>query len=396
MAFLDEKQWDAVKRMKNGCILCGGTGSGKSRTGLAYYFLRQGGDPQRITILEKRKPLYIITTARKRDTFEWEKELAPFHFDAEVIDSWNNIEKYKNVENAFFIFDEQRVIGYGVWSHAFIKIARHNEWILMSATPGDTWMDYLSVFIANGYYRNKGDFTDNHVLYGRQKMGSRSFEVVRGYMNEGRLLRIRNDILIIMDYESKFKIHQEYVDCNYSLADYRLVMKTRANPETGEPFIDSSGVCQYLRKIVNSDSDRINKTKSLAEKHNKVIIFYSYDYELDILRNLFKDTDFEVAEWNGHKHMLVPESNKWVYLVNYTGGSEAWNCITTNTIIFYSLPYSYRTMVQASGRIARRNSPYTDLYYYWLRSKAPIDLSILASLREKKTFNEKAFLYNSR
>ena len=388
MAFLYSYQQDAVKRMKNGCILCGGVGSGKSRTGLAYYFLRQGGDLENINILSNPKDLYIITTARKRDTGEWLGELAPFGIKAKAIDSWNNIKKYANVTNAFFIFDEQRVVGYGSWSKNFIKIAKSNEWILLSATPGDTWLDYIPVFIANGFYKNKTEFTCMHVVYSRYT----KYPSVSSYIGVGRLLKLRNDILINMDYRTPAELVHQSVITNFPMDVYKKVLKTRENPETGEPFNDISALCYYLRKVVNSSTDRINKTKEIAEKHGRVIIFYSFDYELDILKKLFANTGFEVAEWNGHKHEDIPEGGRWVYLVNYMAGSEGWNCIKTDTIIFYSQSYSYKTMIQASGRIDRLNTPYKVLNYYHLRSNSSIDISILKALNNKKNFNERDFI----
>ena len=164
---LRDYQLDAVRRMKNGCILCGGVGSGKSRTALAYYYLCEDGEigtDEYVPMGDPPKDLYIITTARKRDTCEWEGELSPFllspnhevnlYSNKVVIDSWNNIQKYAEVQNAFFIFDEQRVVGTGAWVKAFLRITKANRWILLSATPGDTWQDYIPVFIANGFYKN--------------------------------------------------------------------------------------------------------------------------------------------------------------------------------------------------------------------------------------------------
>lgn len=391
MAFLKPHQEAAVKKMKNGCILCGEVGSGKSRTGLAYYFLRQGGDLNDIPKAKITKPLYIITTARKRDTLEWEIEMKPFGITAKV-DSWNNIEKYIDIRDAFFIFDEQRVVGYGKWSKTFIRIARNNEWILLTATPGDTWLDYIPVFIANGYYRNKSEFTRMHVVYSRYT----KYPKVSTYLGVGRLLKIRNDILIEMDYHPPAHLNHINVVTEFPLLEYKNIMKTRQNPETGEPFGDAGSLCYYLRKVVNSSPDRQAKVKELAEKHNRVIIFYSYDYELDILKKLFFNTSFEVAEWNGHRHEDLPANSKWVYLVNYLAGAEGWNCIKTDTTIFFSQSYSYKTMVQASGRINRLNTPYKELYYYHMTSHSPIDISIARALKAKKTFNEKNFILNSR
>lgn len=396
MAFLYDYQQEAVNKMKNGCILCGGVGSGKSRTGLAYYFLRQGGDLNDISSVKITKPLYIITTARKRDTYEWENEMTAFGISA-VVDSWNNITKYAKVENAFFIFDEQRVVGYGTWSKTFIKIAKHNEWILLTATPGDTWLDYVPVFIANGFYKNKTEFNELHVIYTTKKLkDNKTYPVVSGYVGVGRLMRLRNDILINMKYKTSAEMHKEFVNVSYPVLDYKLAMKERHDLETKVPFDNAAALCYYLRKLVNSYPDRVNATIEIAERHGKVIIFYSYDYELEALKNAFKETDFSVAEWNGHRHEPIPKTDKWVYLVNYLAGAEGWNCILTDTIIFYSQSYSYKTMVQASGRINRLNTPFSILYYYNLRSNAPIDIAITKALKEKKNFNETLFVRDSR
>ena len=130
----------------------------------------------------------------------------------------------------------------------------------------------------------------------------------------------------------------------------------------------------------------------IVEDHPKAIIFYNFDYELEILRNLYYGEDVEIAEWNGHKHQPIPRGDKWIYLVQYTAGAEGWNCITTDTIIFYSQNYSYKVLKQASGRIDRLNTPYTDLYYYHLVSKSGIDLAISRALKNKKQFNETRFV----
>ena len=387
MVILYEDQQDAVNKMKNGCILCGGVGSGKSRTGLAYYFLRNGGDLNDIPNSKVKRPLYIITTARKRDTNEWEKELLPFGLTA-TIDSWNNILKYENVKNAFFIFDEQRVVGYKTWSITFIKIARMNQWILLTATPGDSYIEYMPVLVANGYYKNKTDFVRQHVIYSQYT----SYPSIQRYINVAKIDKLLDDILIDIDYKSEVELVHETVVVGYPMDIYKKVFKERQNPDTGEPYEDAGALCYGLRKIVNSSEDRINKTVELARKHKKVIVFYSFHYELYLLREAFKDTEFDIAEWNGLRHEEIPVSNNWVYLVNYMAGAEGWNCISSDTIIFYSQSYSYKMTEQASGRINRRNTLFKKLYYYHLRTSASIDLSIARALKDKKTFNEKRFL----
>lgn len=395
---LYDYQLDAVNRMKNGCILCGGVGSGKSRTSLAYYYKEQGGDLNagRYVPMKNPRDLYIITTARKRDTLEWEGELSPFHISKNpeatryknmnvVIDSWNNIKKYSNVYGAFFIFDEQRVVGSGTWVKAFLKIAKRNHWILLSATPGDTWSDYIPVFVANGFYRNKTEFLREHAIYSRYT----KYPKIERFIGTGRLLRLRQDILIDMDFNRKTNAHHDDAYVQYDISMYKDVMRHRWDPYKNEPIENASGLCYILRKIVNSDESRQRMALEIFEKHPKVIIFYNFDYELDILKSLYYGENVEVAEWNGHRHQAVPTSKSWVYLVQYTAGAEGWNCITTDTIIFYSQNYSYKIMQQSAGRIDRLNTPFKELYYYHLKTRSGIDLAISKALSEKRQFNEK-------
>ena len=391
---LYDDQMDAVKRMKNGCILCGDVGSGKSITSLSYYYICQGGSLDflrggKFKKIPNRKPLYIITTAKKRDDLEWEKELTRFLIkDTEVtIDSWNNIKKYSDVKGAFFIFDEQRVVGYGVWSKSFIKIAHNNDWILLTATPGDKWEDYIPVFIANGFYRNKTDFVDQHIVYSPFL----PYQKVDRYIGTGRLVRLRRNILINMDDNRQTVQHHENIMVEYDKLKYLHIRKDRWNPYTDEPIRNATEFCNTLRRVVNEDESRQTALLEIMETHPRVIIFYNYDYELDILLNIAYNNAIEVAQWNGHKHQPVPDGDSWMYLVQYNAGSEGWNCVLTDTIIFYSQNYSYKVMKQAAGRIDRLNTPYRDLYYYHLKSRSDIDRAITKALSNKKKFNENMF-----
>ena len=399
--FLYDYQYDAVERMKNGCILNGQVGSGKSRTGLYYYFKEQGGSiiDREYIPMKNPKDLYIITTAKKRDSMEFEGELAAFRMSSKpelnkmygnkiVIDSWNNIKKYKDVYGAFFIFDEDRITGYGAWVKAFLNISRKNKWIILSATPGDCWNDYIPVFIANGFYKNKTEFQREHCIWNRYT----KYPKVDRYVGQKKLMRLRDSILVDMDFKRQTIPHHEDIYVTYDKLKYKEVMKTRWDPYKNEPIQQASGLCYILRRIVNEDESRQVALLELFEKHPKMIIFYNFDYELDILRNLGYGDNVEIAEWNGHNHQPVPNGDRWVYLAQYTAAAEGWNCITTDTIVFYSQNYSYKVMQQASGRIDRLNTPFKDLYYYHLKSKSQIDIAIGRALSEKKQFNERKFV----
>lgn len=395
--FLYDFQLNAVKKARNGSILNGSVGSGKSRTGLFYYFKEQGGwiEGSNYIPMKNPKDLYIVTTAKKRDSLEWNGELSWFRLSTDpeinyyknkvVVDSWNNIKKYADVKGAFFLLDEDRVTGSGSWVKNFLKIAKNNDWIILSATPGDTWMDYWAVFVANGFYKNKTEFQREHVIYSRY---TTKYPKIERYINTQRLERLRDRILINMTVQRHTKPHHEDVYCSYDIPFYKDIFKKRWDPFKDEPIQQASNLCYILRRIVNTDESRQVKLLELLEDHPKAIIFYNFDYERDILLNLGYAEGTKIAEWSGHAHQPVPTGKKWVYLCQYTSGCEGWNCITTDTIIFYSQNYSYKVMTQAAGRVDRLNTKFIDLYYYHLKSRSGIDLAISKALKEKKKFNE--------
>lgn len=376
---LNDHQIVAIDKLGTGSILMGGVGSGKSRVALAYYNLK-----------ESSKDLYIITTARKRDTFEWKEECTLFPFSKKniVIDSWNNISKYTDISNAFFIFDEQRLIGNGKWVKSFLKIVKNNNWILLSATPGDTWLDYIPVFIANGFYKNRTEFIRRHVVY----KNFSKFPKVDRFVDMKHLEMLRKRIIVFMPCVKHTIAHEETIIVGFDQELFNTVLIKRWNFYKKKPIKDVGELCYLARKVVNSDPRRLYMVQLLIEKHPKVIVFYNFNYELELLLQLAKDIDIPVAQWNGHKHELIPETETWMYLVQYTAGAEGWNCIETNVVIFFSLNYSYKIHIQAAGRIDRMNTPFTDLYYYYLKSTSRIDSSIEKAQKNKQIFNERLFL----
>ena len=434
MVALKPHQQKAVDELSDGKILLGGVGSGKTHTALAYYMKEHSN-----------KDVYVITTARKRDDLDWQETAAAFGVgkrDGTVageltVDSWNNIAKYAGISGAFFIFDEQRLVGKGAWVKTFLALAKKNRWILLSATPGDTWMDYCPVFIANGFYKNRTDFVRRHVVYNQYT----KFPSIDRYVDTGVLVRRRKQVIVHMPYFRRTTRHIQTVTVSHDQDLFERVKEQRWNIYEDRPIKDVGELFRVMRKLVNSDRSRLDALQMLMDQHPKLIVFYNFDYELEMLRTFLTDiqsststsetlsgteslktstTDgrltrsctssstkptgteqtqptkpgapyLEIAEWNGHKHEEVPDGDRWVYLVQYTAGSEAWNCITTDAMVFFSLTYSYKVFEQCQGRIDRLNTPFKDLYYYVLRSPTFIDGAIWRSLMAKRDFNERKF-----
>ena len=376
---LREYQKDALSKMHNGCILCGGVGSGKSLTALAYAKLHGYLD------------VYIITTARKRDTNEWESDIQKHGRLEEYtfkVDSWNNIKKYVDVKDAFFIFDEQRVIGHGEWVKCFLQITKKNKWILLSATPGDSWEDYIPVFIANGFYKNRTEFLHQHAVFSKFS----KYPKIEKYIDEGLLIFYKDKILVPMNFNRKTTQHHINVFCDYDVTKYRYVMRNRWDIFNNKPIEQISSLCYTLRRIVNDNDNKSREVEKIQKLHNRLIIFYNFDYELERLKKIPYLKNTIIAEWNGHKHESIPTSKRWVYLVQYTAGAEGWNCTDTDTIVFFSPNYSYKVMVQSAGRIDRLNTGFVDLYFYHIKTKSIIDIAINSALSKKKNFNEKSLI----
>ena len=376
-------QQKAIDKMHNGCILCGGVGTGKSITSLGYYFYR-------VSDSNPSRNLYVITTAHKRDSKEWDMECMrwgiPDSFDISLtVDSWNNIEKYTDVEDAFFIFDEHKAIGNGKWSKCFLKIARKNKWVLLSATPGDNWMDYIPVFIANGFYKNRTDFIRQHVIVNPYV----TYFSVKDYINVEKLKACRDAVLVDMPFKKIAEKEEIQILCDYDIDAYNIIRKDRWNIWEEKPIENAAELCYLLRKVCNSHISRLNNVIDIINLRKKVIIFYNFDYELELLKECI---DVPITEWNGHQHDTILDSDSWAHLVQYAAGAEGWNCITTDTIIFFSLSYSYKQTEQASGRIDRLNTPYSTLYYYKLSTNSDIDKAINLALATKKEFNAIKFV----
>lgn len=395
---LNEQQRKAISQMKNGSILRAETGLGKTRTSLGYFFTRYGGNlgeefgyEGRFKMPSYLPNLYVITTAKTRDSKSWERELNvyrlydndDFHY---VVDSWNNIDKYRDVKDSFFIFDEQRAGGSGKWAKRFIEIAQNNEWVLLSATPGDKWKEYIPIFIAHGFYRNKTDFMNKHCLTNPYRVWDIK------YINEGMLIRHRRDITVYMDKEKPANPNHHNIYAGYDKDKYTLIQRDRWNPYSNEPIQNGADLVRLLRRVVNEDYSRIELVAQILLDHPKLIIFYNFNYERDLLRMFAHSVGIDIAEWNGSLHQNIPSSDSWIYIVQYSAGCEGWNCFETDTMVFYSQDYSYKRMHQAEGRISRLNTPYDNVFYYHILSRSTIDRMISRSLSEKKDFNDSKFL----
>lgn len=387
---LTEFQVNAIEKMHNGCILHGGTGSGKTLTSLVYVFEKLvGGSSILYPSHEYRRPtcdipIYVITTPKKRDSGDWTREAALVPMGLAVVDSWNNIKKYEHIKDAIFIFDEDKVIGYGSWTRSFLKIVKSNLWALLSATPGDTWIEYMPVFIANGFYKNRTEFEREHVIWSRFA----KYPKIDRYFNIAKLIRLRNSIIVeLPDQRATTQVHKDVL-CDFDKVMYDILLKDRWNIFHDCPIRDVAQLCYLLRRVVNSDYSRLLELDAIFARHKKVIIFYNFNYELEILRDWCSARQISYSEWNGHNHEAIPSSQYWVYLCQYTAAQEAWECIETNCTVFYSQTYSYKALIQAAGRIDRMNTTFHMLYYYHLVSSAPIELGIKKSLRHKENFNE--------
>lgn len=364
-------QLDAVKRLHSGAVLAGKVGSGKTLAALQYYK----------EVYSKTLELIVITTAKKRNDGDWVTEAGLLDLEEPTVDSWNNIDSYVN-RRGFFIFDEQHASGSGKWAKKFIKIAKANKWIMLSATPGDRWIDYIPVFIANGMVKDKTTFNNEYVVYNPNT----PFPQILYYRNTFELEGMRKAILVVMPDKRDTQRHRKNVITEYDRFLYDEVQKTRFNPFIKKPIKNKSEYTQIMRKLVSTSPARIFEFGDLVTRFDRSIVFYNYDYELDIITRVLKEKGINIFTYNGKHHDPSPTDGTWCYVVQYSA-AEAWNNISTNRMIFYSPNYSYKVVEQCEGRIDRINTSFKNLYYYTLVSDAPIDKAVIKANKEKKVFN---------
>jgi hypothetical protein len=282
MSSLKPHQLTALRKLSNGNILRAGVGTGKSRVAVRYYLENH-----------PHQDVYVITTARKRDSKDWEGEFASEvvgkHADTTIagiltVDSWNNIDKYCDVVDAFFVFDEQRLVGTGKWVKSFLKIVKNNGWILLTATPGDTWLDYIPVFIANGFFKNRTEFKREHVVYAPHVR----FPKVQRYIAEGRLIRYRNQILVDMPYPKMTTRHESTIWVPHNEKLVEEVTKSRWHLYYDRPIRDIAELYSVRRRVINSDPGRVEALRKLLKDWPRQVVFYNFDYELELLRGFTK------------------------------------------------------------------------------------------------------------
>lgn len=372
-----EHQVKALTELGNGKVLIGDVGSGKSITSMAYFAERC-----------PEKKIYVITTAKKRDTGEWWADAMKMSLRQDLeVESWNNIKNYTDVEGACFIFDEQKLVGKGAWVDAFYEIAAKNEWIVLSATPADVWMDLVPLFIANGFYKNRTDFNNQHVVWSRYS----KYPKVDRYLDPHILEEHRDRLYVEMPLFRHTTRVEHFINVDYDKEEERRIYRDRWNIYDDLPLKDVGEMIRLLRRSCNSHWSRLEAIKSIAKDNPRLIIFYNHNPELEALRTLHCELDIPVAEWNGHNHQDVPEGDRWLYLVQIQAGAEGWNCTKTDAVAFYTLPYSYRQFHQAKGRIDRLDTPYNTMNYFILKSRSIIDNMIWKGLGKKKDFNLRAF-----
>lgn len=399
MADLYDFQKDAVAHLLTGRhFIISGVGSGKTAMALTWAAeqCRQTG---------KHKVL-VVTTASKVRTGDFEKEDKIWTDDSEkremAVISWHKLkawveQNWKGLDEWVVIFDEaQRSKGYSTgMGKAFLKITKQNpDWAGFTGTPGDTWADYISYFVATNQTRNKTAYLHEFANVQTYK----GYPEIVGWRNEDRLKAMWAHISYAPDTSI---VAQQLPKEQYRTITlpkpraYSKTLKTRLN-EQGE-FLDTAGaMVAELRRLCFTKDKQQWVADFVEGVESGVVMFYNYIATGDKLAEICEKAlgkSGRVWRIDG-KHHEIPTAEtigaKDVVLCQWQSGSEALNFQFLHYWVGVELCYSNSMLQQAMGRIRRIGQEHP-MSFYRLLTDGTIEQDIAEALKNKKEFSEKVW-----
>ncbi|MBL0992197.1 MAG: DEAD/DEAH box helicase [Escherichia coli] len=413
---LFDYQKEAIENFESKPLNLSDVGTGKSYMSIGSYVKSECSKlliiclaPKVNDFVEDSEIFNLNVTALNKGTKKNKELLSESNLVAISFESsWRLTELNKWVDkDTFIIIDESHKVSVSKskvtkFVMGLSKRAKYNY--LCTATPVsngklENW--YPQLFISNVFRKPKKEFEQLFVIKQMRQMGSMRFMQITGYRNE-HLLEQMIDEASVKYKRDKGYLPEDYVYKTKKPAMYNKLKKSRLYKDDNDLRVEldnSSKLFNSLRQVshgfLNGISKQVSKEPferldAILETHNneRVVIFYNYKWEAEMLKQLLDKLKRPYGEYNGSVKDLKPFKNNdnGVVLAQYKSASTGINdFVISNVMVFNSMPLSSTEYLQAKGRTDRHGQDKTPLYYH-IVPDTPIEKKIFSVVTNGKDF----------
>ena len=285
-------------------------------------------------------------------------------------------------------------------TRAIMKLKTDNV-ILLSGTPtGGKYENLYSQMRLLGWKITKSQYYSEFIETRQIDMGGFKIPIVTGYKNVRRLKKkMREYVCNFLKTAEVFDLPaQTFTDISIkTTAIYRKFVKTKIAEVSGVQMVGDTALTEmlYQRQLCGAfNADKLKAFEDLlSSTQDRIIVFYSFNCELDAIRKICTDAGRPIAEVNGSTKDLTAydENHDSVTLVQYQAGAMGLNLQKANIIVYFTPPVSSELYEQSKKRIHRIGQS-RPCFYYRLICENSIEGRIYETLEKRQDFTEKLFL----
>ena len=314
---------------------------------------------------------------------------------------WRRPELLTTLKNFTLMLDESSLIQNEKSNRSkFILKMKPTNVILLSGTPtGGKYEQLWSQLKLLGWNISKRLYWDEFIKFVKIDVGGFPIKKVTGYKNVDRLKdKLRTHGAIFMKSDEVFQLPKQIeniikVD---NTKEYKKFNKDRLIKIDDTELVGDTSLTKmlYLRQLSSQyNSNKTAALKDLLESTNdRVIVFYNFDKELEIIQEICNKLEKPISMINGHEKNLknFTECNDCVLLGQYQAAAMGLNLQLSNKIIYFSLPLQSELFMQSKKRIHRIGQEKTCFYWY-LITKNSIEEQIFETLKQRRDYTNKLF-----
>ncbi|WP_368076685.1 SNF2-related protein [Clostridium tyrobutyricum] len=282
----------------------------------------------------------------------------------------------------------------------FILKMKAKNIILLSGTPtGGKYEQLWSQCKLLGWKISKKLYWQEFIKSVLLDIGGFKIKKVTGYKNVDRLKRKLHEYgAVFMKTDEVFEL-PEQIEQKIKIKntkEYKIFKKDRLITINNTELVGDTSLTKmlYLRQLSSQyNKNKVNQLKDILEStEDRIIIFYNFNKELEIIKKLCEKLDKPISIINGAVKDLdnFNQYNNSITLVQYQAGAMGHNLQKSNKIIYFSLPLQSELFEQSKKRIHRIGQEKTCFYWYLITQNS-IEEQIYQTLKERRDYTNKLF-----